>query len=101
MATATALTDSARRLDLELSRCQSEFEGVRSSILGRAEPNDIRRKFRACQDAMMVLGRLLSLDNRFRPRLPSDLRNEALDMLRAGAKPIELKRQLGLDNNTV
>src|SRR2546421_2678804 len=93
--------ESARKLQWELTKCQKELEAVKASILARREPDDIRRKFRACQDAMMVLGRLLMLDGRFKPRLPSDLRNEALDMLRAGARPIELQRKLGLDNLTV
>ena len=79
--------ESARKLQWELTKCQKELEAVKASILARREPDDIRRKFRACQDAMMVLGRLLMLDGRFKPRLPSDLRNEALDMLRAGARP--------------
>jgi len=77
------------------------MQHVRDGILARWPAEDIRRKFRSCQTAMMCLGRSLALDRRFRSRLPSDKREQALDMLRQGAKPIELKRQLGLDNNTV
>ncbi len=98
---ATALTDSARRLDLELRRCETAVAEVKASILARAEPNVVRWQFRQAQSAMMCLGRELSLDNRFRPRLPSHVRNEALDMLRAGARPIELQKKLGLDNLTI
>ncbi|SRR6266446_981311 len=93
--------ESARNLDLELRRCQSELEGLRSSLLARPGPEDIRRQFRHARDAMMCLGRSLSLDSRFRPRLLSNIREQALGLLRAGAKPIEVQRQLGIDNLTV
>src|SRR5882762_762891 len=98
---ATALTDSARKLQWELTQCETAVAEVKAGIIARAEPDVVRTKFRSCQTAMMCLGRSLALDRRFRSRLPSDKREQALDMLRQGAKPIELKRQLGLDNNTV
>src|SRR6266851_4952212 len=105
MATAALVSneriENARRLQWELTRCQKELEAVKASILARCEPEDIRRQFRTCQDAMMCLGRFLMLDGRFKPRLPSHIREQALNLLREGAKPIELKRQLGIDNNTV
>jgi len=98
---ATALTDSARKLQWELTQCETAVAEVKAGIIARAEPDVVRTKFRSCQTAMMCLGRSLALDRRFRSRLPSDKREQALDMLRQGAKPIELKRQLGIDNNTV
>src|SRR6266704_2790092 len=101
MATATALIESARTLNGELTRCTQKLEEVRESILARAEPQDIRRKFRACQSAMMAVGRFLMLDKRFQPRLPSDKREQALDMLREGAKPIAVQKKLGLTGVTV
>ena len=105
MATATLVSngriEEARNLQGELTRCTETLEAVRESIRARREPDDIRRKFRECQTAMLVVGRFLMLDRRFRPRLRSEIRNEALDMLRTGARPIEVQRKLGLDNLTV
>src|SRR5260370_171030 len=106
MATATALVDSARSLDLELRRCEEQLSEVRTSILARREPEDIRRTFRRARDAMMSVGRLLLShgqlrDGRFAPRLPAHVRNEALDMLREGAAPIAVQKKLGLTGVTV
>jgi len=105
MATATASAlqekvETARRLQWELTRCQKELEAVRASILARGEPEDIRRRFRSCQSAMMMCGRLLLLDRRFQSRLSDDKRTAALEMLKCGAKPIELERKLGLSSAT-
>src|SRR5260370_16120904 len=106
MATATALVDSARSLDLELRRCEEQLSEVRTSILARREPEDIRRTFRRARDAMMSVGRLLLShgqlrDGRFAPRLPAHVRNEALDMLREGAAPIAVQKKLWLTGVTV
>ncbi len=101
MATATALVSNARTLNVELTRCTRKLEEVRSSILGRAEPEDVRRKFRGFRDATLCLGRSLLLDGRFKSRLPTAIRNQALDMLRNGAKPITIRQKLGLTGVTV
>jgi len=111
MAAPTALVlngriETARTLNGELQRCTQKLEEVRERILGRAAPEDIRRQFRACQDAMMSLGRLLLShgqlrDGRFAPRLPAHVRNKALDMLREGAAPVTVRRKLGLTGVTV
>jgi len=92
--------ESARSLHGELARAQKELEEVRASILARGEPKGIRQQFRSCQNALMAAGRLLQMDNRFRPRLPSAKREVALAMLRAGKRPIDLQRELGIDSNT-
>jgi hypothetical protein len=107
MATATASEalqeriEGARQLHWELTAASKRLEEVTAAILARCEPDDIRRKFRACQSAMMSVGRVLLLDGRFRPRLPNELRARALELLRSGARPVELQRKLGLDSNTI
>jgi len=50
---------------------------------------------------MMCLGRSLALDRRFKPRLASEKREQALDMLRNGAAPITVQKTLGLTDVTV
>src|SRR5882762_6040062 len=100
MAKATVLVSNARSLQGELKRCTQRLEAVRESILARREPDVVRMRFRECQTTMLSVGRFLMLDRRFRPRLASDKREAALAMLRAGKRPIDLRRELGIDNNT-
>ncbi len=103
MATAALVSniENARRLQWELTRCTQKIDEVRESILARCEPDVVRRRFRECQTAMLSAGRLLMLDRRFKCRLPTAVRNEALDMLRNDAAPIAVQKKLGLTGVTV
>jgi hypothetical protein len=106
MATVTASealqqkVETARRLHEKLDLAQKELREVRATILARGSRDVIRRQFRSCHTALMAAGSLLLLDGRFRPRLPSEKREAALAMLRAGKRPIDLRRELGIDSNT-